>query len=181
MVQFMNSYFSSMDREFQETPVAPMEGIVAPPEGQSIIPISSIGTTSPDSGGGNILQNLEKNINMGASKIQIVFTGGQQGGMSNGPTAYGAQVRKSIKEKAVSSGVQIIGVELNPQHLTGLAGMDNRGSLSEQKRFNDISKVKDAIRFAADIGGGAVDLWSQEFNSSVIDAKWNKVDEKSGQ
>jgi hypothetical protein len=184
MVQFMTSYFNAMDREFEERPVSPTESVSAPDIEQPLIPISQIGATSIDVGQGNILQELEKNIHMGASKIQIIFSAGgsRAGGISSGPSSYGKDVRKALQEKAKSTGVDIIGVELSPGQISGLAGFDPQsGRLSEQKRAADMNKVRDAIRFAADVSkGGGVDLWSQEFSRSVIDADWNKKKEFFG-
>ena len=175
MVQFQSGYVSSMEREFQEQPVTPLEPVNFDIE-KPIIPISEIGTTSPDSVGGNILQNLERNINMGTKKIQIVFTPGRGGGVSTGPSSYGKEVRKSLKEKAQATGVDIIGVELSPAMISGLAGFNQRsGQISEEQRQTDMNQVKDAIRFAADVsGGGCVDIWSQEFQRQIFDADWNK-------
>ena len=176
MVQFMTSYFNAMDREFEERSVTPIEKESSSDIERPLIPISQIGTTSIDVGTGNILQELEKNIHMGTSKIQIVFGPGGRGGISSGPSAYGKEVRAALREKAKATGVDIIGVELSPAQISGLAGFDPQsGRLSEQKRHADMNKVRDAIRFAADVSrGGCVDLWSQEFNRSVIDAEWNK-------
>lgn len=178
MVEFMSGYMPAMDREFEERPVSPTMNIEADIE-QPIIPIGEIGTTSPDAIGGNILQNLENNIKMGTKKIQIVFTPGR-GGVSQGPASYGKEVRQSLFEKAKATGVELIGVELSPAMISGLAGYDQRsGAISEEKRQNDLKQVRDAIRFAADVSkGGGVDLWSQEFQRTIFDADWNK-DEKN--
>ncbi len=165
-----------MEREFEETPLTALsssDNITASENSSMIIPISKIGTTSPDVGKGNILQNLEQNINVGTKKIQFVFTG--QGQVSKGPSAYGKQVRLALKEKAKSAGVELTGLELSPSMVSGLAGFDRQNqSLSDARRQADLGQVRDAIRFAADIGGGGVDLWSQEFNRSIVDADWNK-------
>ena len=170
MVEFMNQYLPAMEN-FKERPVAPTEEVDIE---QPLIPIGDIGTTSVDAGNGNILQNLENNIKMGAKKIQIVFTPGR-GGISSGPTSFGQEVRRSLAEKAKSTGAEIIGVELSPAMISGLAGFDPQsGRITEERRYADMKKVKDAIRFAADVSkGGAVDLWSQEFNRNIADADWN--------
>jgi hypothetical protein len=175
MVEFMTSYTPSMDL-FREEPIAPMEKVDADIE-KPIIPISEIGTTSIDAGEGNILQELEKNIKMGTKKIQIVFSGRGGSGVTagGGPSLYGKDVRTSLYEKAKATGVQLVGVELSPAVISGLAGFDPQsGRLSEERRQQDLKKVRDAVRFAADVSkGGCVDLWSQEFSRNIYDASWN--------
>jgi hypothetical protein len=178
MVEFMGHYLPAMD-QFEQRPVEPIQ---ADDIEQPLIPIGDIGTTSVDAGQGNILQNLESNIKMGAKKLQIVFTPGR-GGISSGPTSFGKEVRQSLFEKAEATGAEIIGVELSPAMISGLAGFDPQsGRITEERRHADMRKVKDAIRFAADVSkGGCVDLWSQEFNRNITDAKWNNEGRWAGQ
>jgi hypothetical protein len=161
---------------FREQPITPTEKVEADIE-KPIIPISEIGTTSIDAGEGNILQELEKNIKMGTKKIQIVFSGRGGSGVTagGGPSLYGKDVRTSLFEKAKATGVELVGVELSPAVISGLAGFDPQsGRLSEERRQQDLKKVRDAVRFAADVSkGGCVDLWSQEFSRNIYDAAWN--------
>lgn len=176
MVEFMSAYTPSMDR-FEERAIKPAEEVEADIE-KPIIPIGEIGTTSVDAGQGNILQELEKNIKFGAKKIQIVFSGRGGSGVSagGGPTLYGKQVREQLREKAQATGVELVGVELSPATISGLAGWDPQsGRITEERRQADLKRVKDAVRFAADVSkGGGVDLWSQEFQRTIYDAEWNK-------
>jgi hypothetical protein len=174
MVEFMTGYTSAMDRV--EEPIKPMDEPKQDIE-RPIIPISEIGTTSVDSGQGNILQNLERNIFIGTKKVQLII-GSSRSGPSQFASQYGKAVREAIREKAKATGVEITGIEMSPQILAGMTGMSQGGALSEQKRYNDIQQVKDAIRFVADLGGGNVDIWSSEFQRPIATATWNK--EKDG-
>jgi hypothetical protein len=182
MVEFMSGYAPAMDR-FKEEPIKPLD----PAEDhefdieEPMIPIGELGTTSIDAGQGNILQNLENNIKFGTKKVQFVISGGR-GGISSGVSSFGKDVRQALKEKAKATGVELIGVEISPSLISGLAGFDPQsGRISDERREADKNKVRDAIRFAADVsGGGGVDLWSQEFNRNIADAKWNKEGKWAG-
>lgn len=174
MVEFMSGYQPPMDREFElpeynEFDSAPIE---AP-----IIPISEIGTTWIDSGGGNILTNLDKVIRMGTKKVQLVIAGGQAGSPSALASSYGKDVRRELREKAKSSGVDIVGIEVSPQRVQGLTGFNPQSStISEEQRIHNIEQVKDVLKMAADIGAPSVDVWGNEFSRNIIDADWNGKD-----
>ena len=95
MVEFMSGYTPALDRV--EEPIAPSEEVQLDIE-KPIIPIGEIGTTSIDVGQGNILVNLDSNINMGAKKIQIVFSPGRGVSREGGPTVIGKDVRLALRE-----------------------------------------------------------------------------------
>lgn len=173
MVEFMNSYRPPMDRGMEEQPLLPLAG--DPKIEDPIIPISQIGTTVIDGGGGNLLTNLDKMIRLGTKKVQLVLFGGQNGSPSALVSSYGTNVRREIKEKARATGVEITGIELAPQRIQGMSGFNAQaGSVSEEKRQDDIRQAKDALKFAMDVGGRGVDILSNEFSRNIIDASWNK-------
>lgn len=172
MVEFMNSYQAPMERQFEEEPISPtIEQDIETP----IVPISELGTTVTDHTPGNILQNIESSIRLGTKKIQLVISGGTQG-PGQLASSFGKDIRQEVKERAKAAGVEITGVELAPQKVAGLSGWNpQQGMISEEKRMQDLRQVKDAIQFAADVaGGGGVDIWSNEFERDILDAKWNK-------
>ena len=171
MVEFMSGYQPPMDRQFDEVPLERTRDIQEP-----IIPISELGTTSFDGLQGGILRDVDQKIRIGAKKIQLVIGGNPQG-MSSFAGSHGKLVRQELREKALATGIEITGVELAPQKISNLSGM-GRGGFSEETRHEQLGHVKDAIKFAADVaGGGGIDIFSQEFQRNVLDAKWNK-DEK---
>ncbi len=167
MVEFMSGYQPPMDRQFDEVPLERTRDIQEP-----IIPISELGTTSFDGLQGGILRDVDQKIRIGAKKIQLVIGGNPQG-MSSFAGSHGKLVRQELREKALATGIEITGVELAPQKISNLSGM-GRGGFSEETRHEQLGHVKDAIKFAADVaGGGGIDIFSQEFQRNILDAKWN--------
>jgi hypothetical protein len=166
-------YYNTMDREYQS---APKE---APTLERPIVPINELGVTVPERHpvtGGNIIQNVESSIRMGASKMQIVLSTNASQPSGGGPKLYGEDVRESLRELARANNVMIEGVELPTNAYSNLSGFDHeQRMISESKRQRDLHEVKEAIKFVGDIaGGGGVDIWSQEFMRGISDAPWNK-------
>lgn len=125
--------------------------------------------------GGHIVQNVDAAIRQGASKMQLVFSQPHTNPVGGGAKSFGKDVRENIREIIRANGVSIEGVEMPTSSMTNLSGFDpQRGNISEQKRRQDLDEVKEAIHFIADAaGGGGVDIWSQEFQRSIVDASWN--------
>jgi sugar phosphate isomerase/epimerase len=168
-----------MDREFHEPPVE------KPRVEKPVLAINELGVTVPEKDpvtGGNIIQNIDANIRMGASKLQIVMSTPHTQAIGGRPKAYGKEARESIRELARANEVMIEGVELPTSSMSNLSGFDpQRGNISEEKRQRDLQEVKEAISFVADIaGGGGVDIWSQEFQRNIVDADWNKKGKWAG-
>ncbi len=174
MVEFMTGYSPPMDRPFDERPIdtlEPKRDIEAP-----IVPISELGTTTFDGLQGGILKAVENSIRMGTKKIQLVVGGNPQG-MSALTGSHGKIVRQELRERAKIAGIEITGVELAPQRISNMSGLSQQGGFSEEARRENLQHVKDAIKFAADVaGGGGIDIFSQEFQRDILDAKWNKKD-----
>lgn len=166
-------YYSAMDRE-TFTPLREQPKLEKP-----ILAVDEIGVTVPEKHpvtGGHIIQNVEAAIREGASKMQIVMSVPSTSPMGGRAKAYGSEARESLRELTRANNVMIEGLEMPTSSMTNLSGFDpQRGHISEQKRQDDLREVKDAIRFLADIaGGGGVDIWSQEFHRSIVDASWNR-------
>ena len=171
-MQFTSGSYTPMDREYRERPVK--ETKIEKP----IIPINELGVTVVEKDpvtGGNILQNVDAAIRMGASKMQLVFNQSSMSAIGGRPKAYGKEVREGIRELSRANDVMIEGVEMPTSSMSNLSGFDpQRGNISEEKRHRDLEEVRDAIKFLADVaGGGGVDIWSQEFSRNIVDAPWN--------
>ncbi|MDD9953816.1 MAG: TIM barrel protein [Candidatus Woesearchaeota archaeon] len=181
MVEFRTAYSPPFEQSFdrEEQIALGEQDVIEKP----IMPISEIGTTAIDVGQtGNVLQNLDQNIRMGTKKIQLIISGGGQGNPSVLTSSLGKDVRREIKEKMASTGVELTGVELSPQRVSSMSGMNRQnGTINDQQRFQDLREVKYAVKFAAEVaGGGGVDIWSQEFERNIFDAPWNKKDAVTG-
>ncbi len=184
MAEFRTLEYGPMDRAYHEaiseTPHDSGPQLEAP-----IAPINELGETVPehDPSGRfkNIIQTTQAAIRGGAGTLQIVLMTPHESAIGGRPKAYGKEVREALKEVALASKVNIAGVEL-PTSLNNLAGFDHQqGIFSDEKRKQSLDEVRDAIRFAADIGrGGGVDIVSWEFPRGVNDAEWNKPVLKDG-
>jgi len=153
---------------------------------EPIIPINELGQTVPEKDpatGANIVQNVQAAIRSGAGNIQIVLTTPSTAAIGGRPKAYGKEVREALREMAKANEVIISGIEMPTSSISNLSGFNPQsGTISEEKRRQDMQEVKDAIQFAADVaGGGGVDIWSQEFPRTIFDAKWNKTGKWAGQ
>jgi hypothetical protein len=172
-------YYTAMDREYAEPSTS--EVAVSKP----IVPINELGVTvvekDPVTGGG-LIQNIDANIRMGASKMQLVMNTPHTSALGGRPKAYGKEVRENIRELIRANNVSIEGLEMPTSSMSNLSGFDpQRFNISEQKRLQDLQEVKDAIKFIGDIaGGGGVDIWSQEFYRNVADSPWNMKGKHAG-
>ncbi len=179
MVEFRTAYYGPMDREYHQSITESPQPIAAE---ESIFPISQLGETVPehDPSGRfkNIIQTTQAAIRGGAGTLQLVMMTPPESAIGGRPKAYGKEVRETLKEVALASGVNIAGVEL-PTSLNNLSGFDyQQGVFSDEKRKMHLDEVKDAIKFAADVGrGGGVDIVSWEFPRSVNEATWQPKDE----
>ncbi len=180
MVEFRTAYYGPMDREYHQSITETPQPIAAE---ESIFPISQLGETVPehDPSGRfkNIIQTTQAAIRGGAGTLQLVMMTPPESAIGGRPKAYGKEVRETLKEVALASGVNIAGIEM-PTSLNNLSGFDYQQLVfSDEKRKMHLDEVKDAIKFAADVGrGGGVDLVSWEFPRSVNEATWQPHDEK---
>ncbi|MBS3176161.1 hypothetical protein J4457_02905 [Candidatus Woesearchaeota archaeon] len=170
--------------EFQTTPYTPMDRAYfeESPEPiqleRPIVPISELGQTVPEKDprtGAHIIQTTQAAIRAGASQIQWVQTTPSTAAIGGRVKAIGKEAREAIREMIKANDVMVSGWEMPTSSITNMSGFDPQsGSLNEQKRFEDMNEVRDAIRFVGEVaGGGGVDIWSQEFPRTIFDAKFN--------
>jgi len=183
MAEFRNQPYTPMDRQYHETieldPVRSHANIEEP-----IIPISELGQTIPerDPAGRfkNIIQTAQASIRRGAGKMQLILMTPPETAVGGRPKAYGPEVREVLKDVFKANEAMLSGVEM-PASMNNLSGYDpQRGTFDDEKMRRDMDEVKDAIKFAADVGqGGGVDIVSWEYARPLFDAEWNK--DKKGQ
>lgn len=178
MVEFRTMYYGPMDRAYHES-ISETPHDSGPQLEAPIAPINELGETVPehDPSGRfkNIIQTTQAAIRGGAGTLQLVLMTPHESAIGGRPKAYGKEVRETLREVALASKVNIAGVEL-PTSLNNLAGFDHQqGVFSDEKRKQSLDEVRDAIKFAADVGrGGGVDIVSWEFPRGVNEAEWNK-------
>jgi len=170
----------------------------APDLSKPITSIKNLGTTfvgNRTNFGSDILGGLTSSIRKGSSSLQLAGITGHDLGFT------GSSRRQAIKEALKASEVSWDGLEFATTQdggVTGLSGFDLKsGQFNDQRREMDKRNVREAIRFAAEIGaGGGVDLWSREFTRSISgnfegfqdfegadlnkDVIYSLVDERSG-
>ncbi len=178
MVEFRTMYYGPMDREYHQAVTETPQPVAVE---EPIFTIDQLGETVPehDPTGRfkNIIQTTQAAIRGGAGTVQLVLMTPPESAIGGRPKAYGKEVRETLKEVALANKVNIAGVEL-PTGLNNLSGFDYQNLVfSDEKRKNSLDEVKDAIRFAADVGqGGGVDIVSWEFPRGVNEAPWQEKD-----
>jgi len=177
MAEFRMAYYGPMDREYHQA-ISEAPADTGPSLEAPIAPINELGETVPehDPSGRfkNIIQTTQAAIRGGAGTLQLVLMTPHESAIGGRPKAYGKEVRETLKEVALASKVNIAGVEL-PTSLNNLAGFDYQNQVfSDERRKQSLDEVRDAIKFAADVGrGGGVDIVSWEFPRGVNEADWN--------
>lgn len=183
MAEFRTAPYNPMDRQYHETielePVRSHANIEKP-----IIPISELGQTIPehDPAGRhkNVIQVAQAAIRRGAGKMQLMLQTSPEHAIGGRPKAYGPEVREVLRDVFKANQAMLSGVEM-PTSMNNLSGYNpQQGSFDDEKMKRDMDEVKDAIKFAADVGqGGGVDIVSWEYARPLFNASWNK--DKKGQ
>lgn len=177
MAEFQTDYYNPMDREY-EVGIASGVGKQARIE-EPIFTIGELGQTVPehDPAGKfkNMIQGVQAAMRAGSKNIQLMMTTPHTSAMGGRPKSYGKEVRQAMKEAFVANDAQLVGIEL-PTSINNLSGFDpQQGVFSETIRQNYMDEVKEAIRFASDIGqGGGIDIVSWEFQRPIRDAASEK-------
>ena len=180
MSEFKTQPYNPMERQAHETieldPARSSANIEEP-----IIPISELGQTIPehDPAGRfkNVIQVAQAAIRRGAGKMQLMLQTPSEQAVGGRPKAYGPEVREQLREVFKANEAMLSGIEM-PTSINNLSGYDpQRGTFDDEKMKRDMDEVKDAIKFAADVGeGGGVDILSWEYARPLFNAPWNKDD-----
>ena len=147
------------------------------PEGElpgeaSRIEMRDIGISTPPFS--DQLQGLKSRIFLGATRVELGFSGRGKGNMQGGqttPEMYGMEERRDIRELAKYNKVQL------STHATFSAGslagfQENR--VSDEARESALHEIERAIHFAADTtSGGPVVVHANEFPRPISE-KWSK-------
>jgi len=185
MQEFRPPSYGPMDREHYQPidfePTKQRDDIEAP-----IVPVNEIGVTLPETDQSGrfktFIQQAQASIRTGAGNLQLVMTVPHTSPIGGRFKSYGKEVRKALREVAMANDVNVSGVELPTSSMTNMSGYDmQRNRFSDEVRKDHLDEVQDAIKFVAEAcGGGGVDIVSWEYDRSVNDAKWNKIDKKTG-
>ncbi|MBN1644782.1 sugar phosphate isomerase/epimerase [Candidatus Woesearchaeota archaeon] len=170
MVEFQTDYYTPMDREY-EVGIASGVGKQTKIE-EPIVSIGELGQTVPeiDPAGKfkNMVQGVQAAMRAGSKNIQLVMSTPVTSPMGGRPKAYGQEVRQAMKDAFLANDARLIGIEL-PSSMNNLSGFDQQqGVFSETTRQKHMDEVKEAIRFASDVGqGGGIDVVSWEFQRPI--------------
>ena len=119
-------------------------------------------------GAGDVLESTKSAINMGASSIELGFTGTGKGSLGQGSTTpgmFGKDKREAIRQMA----------KVNDVHITthasigigNLSGLGQNG-FQRQAQQNTLSEIKRTVDFAADTTeGGSITVHTAEFPRTV--------------
>jgi sugar phosphate isomerase/epimerase len=199
MVEFQGDYYHPMDRAY-EVGIASGVGRAQNKIEEPIVTIGELGqtVTEKDPAGKfkNMVQGVQAAMRAGSKNIQIVMSTPHNSPMGGRPKAYGEEVRQAMKDAFLANDARLIGIEMPTSSMNNLSGFDQQqGVFSEVAREKSMDEVKDAIRFASDVGqGGGIDIVSFEYNRPVSDIATKKqgfapereetlqiVDSKTGQ
>lgn len=173
MAEFNTGYNNPMDRPYH-TGHASGVGQAKPKIENQIITIGELGQTVPETDPSgkfkNMVQGVQAALRGGSKNIQLVMTVPPNSPMGGRPKAYGHEVRQAMREMFVANDANLIGIEM-PTSMNNLSGFDaQQGVFSETTREKYMDEVKEAIRFASDVGqGGGIDIVSWEFQRPISD------------
>lgn len=173
MAEFNTNYNNPMDRPYYTGYVSGV-GQAAPKLEKPIITIGELGQTVPETDPSgkfkNMVQGVQAALRGGSKNIQLVMTVPPNSPMGGRPKAYGHEVRQAMREMFVANDANLIGIEM-PTSMNNLSGFDaQQGVFSETTREKYMDEVKEAIRFASDVGqGGGIDIVSWEFQRPISD------------
>ncbi|MBD3362023.1 hypothetical protein GF358_04510 [Candidatus Woesearchaeota archaeon] len=173
MVEFQSDYYHPMDREY-EVGIASGVGKQNKIE-EPIVTIGELGQTVPEKDPAgkfkNMVQGVQAAMRAGSKNIQLVMSESHTSPMGGRPKAYGKEVRQAMKDAFLANDARLIGIEMPTRSMNNLSGFDQQqGVFSETARKKSLDEVKEAIRFASDVGqGGGVDIVAFEYNRPISD------------
>ena len=173
-------YISPMDRDYfaeidaLNSSIAPQAVYDSKPE-QPLIRISDLGQTISEGPRlGNLLTQEVAAIKRGVRSIELQTVPEGAGAPPNmgGAESYGKEMREDIKRLAEINNVKITSVHAPPQigNLTGLT----QSGFNDAEKEREVTEIKKAIDFAADVNAGAVVVHTGEFPRPISEAEWNK-------
>jgi hypothetical protein len=167
------AYYAPMDRGYLGNnikDVSPSANIEQP-----ISPIKEIGQTVTEGRQfGTFIQSTQAAIRMGTGQIELQpgMGGGEEpAGVEN----YGKDARQALREIAEVNKIKFSSIH-TPVQIANMSGYNpqERG-FSDEYRDKEITEVKAAIKFAAEVSqGGAVVVHTGEYQRPMFDAPWNK-------
>lgn len=119
-------------------------------------------------GAGDVLEGMKSAINMGASTVELGFTGAGKGSIGQGsttPEMFGTDKREAIRQMAKINEVNVT------THATigvgNLSGLGQRG-FERQAQEQTLNEIKRTVDFAADTTqGGSITVHTAEFPRTV--------------
>jgi len=157
----MVDYVSAMDPD--------VYGQKAPGQGPDVtLGIQDIGMSVPMGISASNVAGIYSKIRMGAGKLEIQFPGyrtGQRNAQT--PGMLGEDQRQALREMQLANEVRF--TTHASFGLMGMMGRDERGNFSIDGAYQDLTELKRAIDFQADMGGGSVVMHSGEFERPMTD------------
>jgi hypothetical protein len=153
-------YFNSMEPESYGADVSSKPDVN--------LGIQDIGMSVPMGISAQNVAGIYSKIRMGAGKLEIQFPGYRSGNRNQQtPEMLGEDQRQALREMQMANEVRF-----NTHASFGLMGMmgrDERGNFSTSGAYQDLTELKRAIDFQADIGGGSIVMHSGEFERPMTD------------
>lgn len=148
---FNTGYYHPMDKDYEDIGLSP----------------KNIGVSTHPAK--DALESLKAAVFQGASRVEIGFTGtgkGNKGQNSPTPESYGRDERLALKELAKVNEVKLS--THSSVAVSGFAGLGRDNTFDDATRSRNITEVKKAVDFAADVTeGGAVVIHTGEFPRSI--------------
>jgi sugar phosphate isomerase/epimerase len=177
----IGSYSAHTDSSVADAYFDPVTGNLGNPnniEGtQSADPIIGIkdlgASVTEGSRFGSLIQTAAQAIRQGAGSIELATI--QGGGEPGGAEGYGHEARQALREMARANSIFYTSVHTPANTVGNLSGYNyqERG-FSDEFRKRSMNEVEKGIKFAGDIGAGAVVVHTGEALRDMTVAKWNK-------
>lgn len=158
----MVDYFNAMDPEiYGQTPAGQDAGVS--------LGVQDIGMSVPMGISATNVAGVYSKIRMGAGKLEIQFPGYRTGQrQAQTPGMLGEDQRQAMRELQMANEVRM--TTHSSFGIMGMMGRDERGNFSVIGAYGDMTELKRAVDFQADIGGGgSVVVHSGEYERPMTD------------